>query len=572
VRCILQAFGRIGLVGSLLIALSAPLMFTQQNGQAQAAPPATAEYVPSDAVLFVSIETSILSRQWLQAGVLAERLELDVDPAAVAVGLLQQAFASDVSIDVTPFLGGELALIFLNAGVLFASSDPVDTVLDPAESVASAANGLVILALPSDLAAAEAELRAALEQEAADRGVGIEETTYRDTPISSVPGNAASGIAGVSMAVVGEAVVLGVTASQFEPIIDRAAGDNEPISSIEGFDAALAAMPDDRIALGLLNGPALFAQRGATEGIGPAIEALIPGGANGVTAFSVASQADGFRVDTRTVSGDGQPIRTFGDHFESELFERLPAETQVAVSGTDFADTRLLDGVFSILFTLVSDVFVDSGLEATPGPALSSLDETADAAYEFASALLGMDFEANFADLLDGEFLAAVWNAGGPDSDPAVGFVSESSDAATIDQTLSSISLAASFFLGATTSTSPTGATRIELGGGPLDIDVVGDYLVVGYGGAGAALLEAPTSSLQDSPLYQAVTAPLPQDRSLMIFINIEAIESGAVPARPRGLPGLTRTVFEGPAFAFVTFNDGDEMGGQGFLYVPEPD
>jgi hypothetical protein len=311
------------------------------------------------------------------------------------------------------------------------------------------------------------------------------------------------------------------------------------------------------------------------EGLGVAVEAIVPGGANGVTAFAVSSESDGLRVDTRTVSSNGEPIRTFGDHVDANLIEHLPAETQIAVSGSDFANTRLVDAALSIVFSILSSSFVsmsdqaDSG--ATPEALPTGLDDSAAGAYALASAFLGVDLQSNLVDLLDGEFLFGLWNTGGQYSDPSFGFISESSDAATIDRTISTLTLAVTLLFGASTSTSPSGAIVIDLDGGSVEIDVIDDSLVIGYGGGGETLLETPESGLVDTELFQTVTEPLPADRSILIFVNVQALQDGAPPPRVPGPFGLSRSSADGPAFAFVMFNDGDEMGGQGYLYIPEP-
>ncbi|MEZ4498127.1 MAG: hypothetical protein R2845_15440 [Thermomicrobiales bacterium] len=73
---------------------------------------------------------------------------------------------------------------------------------------------------------------------------------------------------------------------------------------------------------------------------------------------------------------------------------------------------------------------------ATPEPLPTTFDEAVDAAYGLASAFLGIDLQSSLVDLVDGEFLFALWGTGGPASSPSVGFLSETSDPATVIQRL----------------------------------------------------------------------------------------------------------------------------------------
>lgn len=180
----------------------------QPSGSAQAAPPLTADYVPADAVLYIAIDTVLLSPEWIQTIALAQRISDGVDPAAVAGNLLEGAFQTDVDIDPVPFLGGEIGLVFIGAGSLIDNADPAETVLDPAASANASIDGLVIVAMPPSVEAAQVELTRALELEAADRGVEIENAQYRDTSIQFIPGDVANGLPGVAIVQAGDAMMV----------------------------------------------------------------------------------------------------------------------------------------------------------------------------------------------------------------------------------------------------------------------------------------------------------------------------------------------------------------------------
>ncbi|MCC6705443.1 MAG: DUF3352 domain-containing protein, partial [Thermomicrobiales bacterium] len=409
------------------------------------------------------------------------------------------------------------------------------------------------------------------------RGAGVQTTTYRDYEISYIDGNAATGEAGVAIVAAGDAVAVAFTPGQLEPIIDRADGIGESIVEIDGFDAALAPLPDERVIVGVLNGPKLADDGRELDVIGPALEAFIPGGPDAVTAFTVSSETDGVRIDTRTVGADGRAVRTFGDHLDSNLIGNLPAETQVAISGSDLAGTRLLDGVLAIAFNLifgaVSDVFVslDEPAAATPEPLPTDFESVVDQAFALAQSFVGIDLRGDLVELIDGEFLIGVWNAGGTAAGSTIGFVSESSDPQTLSQSVQSLTFIAGFLFGAAAATNAAGISEVQIGSGNLELDVVNDQLVIGYGGGGTVLTSEPESALVDSERFQTVVSPLPTERSLLIYVDIASIQAGP-PATPRtGAFGVGASPVTGPALAFAFFNDGDEMGGQGYLYIPEP-
>ena len=566
--------GRLALVAALLLSIVGVSLVTGPASQAQASVPASARLVPSDAVLYLSIDTHFLSPQWVQTTALAQRVNPDADARGIAQGALESAFSDEVDLDIAPFVGGEIALAYLSSASLFGDTSTSEIVDDPDAAAQGLIGGVAIVAIPASIRLASAELDSALADFAESRGTTVEEAIYDGVTIQFVGPDLATETPGVAVATIDDALVVAFSPSLLEPIIDLAGGDGDSITTIGGFDESMASMPDDRIIVGLLTGPSLVANGGQVGGVGPAIEAFVPGGANGVTAFAVQSEEDGIRVDTRTVSSDGEPIRTFGNNTQPNLLGQLPAGTQVAVSGNDLAQTRLVDGALAIVFELVfgalQGMFAPLDGSATPEPLPTTFDETVDAAYGLASAFLGIDLQSSLVDLVDGEFLFALWGTGGPASSPSVGFLSETSDPATVDSTISSLSFVAGFVFGAQGEVGTNGMTEFAAGGGAIEMGVSDDMLVIGYGGGGTALLDEPRNALVDTSLYQTTTAPLPDDHSLLIYVNVQSLQAGAGANAP-GTFGIGSARNKGPAFAFVMFNDQDEMGGQGYLYIPEP-
>lgn len=565
--------GRLALVVALLIAMSVFVSGGASHSRAQAGLPVTSAYVPSDAVLYVAIDTHLLSPQWVQAATLAQRINANATIESIPESVIGQAIGDDVEYDITPFIGGEIALVYLNAGSFFDETSSDEIADDPELAASGLINGVVVVAVPASLELAEREMRSALERIAQNRGFDVEETTYGDATIVSVAADDAAGEPGAAYVVTGDAIALAFDPLQLEPIVDRVAGEGASIAEIDGFDAAWSHMPEDQMIVGLLNGPSLVNDGRRLEGVGPAIEAFVPGGADGITTFAVRSEPDGFRVDTRTVSADGEPVQSFGKPTDGDLLDRLPADTQIAVSGHDLAGTRVVDGVLAIVFNLIlgalGDMFVSLDDEAaTLEPLPDTFEAAVDGAYGLASAFLGFDIQQDLVSLLDGEFVLGVRDAGGENPDASIGFISETSDPDTVESTLQNISFVAAFLFGSD-SGNASGGMSIATDAGHIELGVENAEVQIEFVGGSGTILDQETS-LADSEAFAAATAPLPESRNLLVFVNIESLQRGPAPA-VSGTFGMEQNTDDGPAFAFVTFDDGDEMGGQGYLVIPEP-
>ncbi|MEZ4498128.1 MAG: hypothetical protein R2845_15445 [Thermomicrobiales bacterium] len=68
---------------------------------------ASAQLVPSDAVLYLSIDTHFLSPQWVQTTALAQRVNPDADARGIAQSALSKARSAMRLISTSPFVGGE---------------------------------------------------------------------------------------------------------------------------------------------------------------------------------------------------------------------------------------------------------------------------------------------------------------------------------------------------------------------------------------------------------------------------------------------------------------------------------
>lgn len=572
-QCLFRIGGRLSLVVTLLLSMSVFVWAGTNQGRAQAGPPVTSAYVPSNAVMYLAIDTHLLSPQWVQAATLAQRINENATIESIPESVIEQAIGDDIDIDITPFIGGEIALVYLNAGSFFEVTSSDEIADDPAGAASGLIDGVVVVAVPASLDLAEQEVRTALEQIAQDRGVDVEETSYGDATIVSVAADDVAGQPGAAYVVAGDAIALAFDPLQLEPIVDQAAGEGESIADIDGFDAAYLQMPEERMIVGLLNGPAFVNDGRQLDGVGPALEAFVPGGANAVTAFAVSSESQGFRVDTRTVSADGEPVRSLGENVDDEMLSRLPADTQIAVSGNDLAGTRVVDGVLAIAFNLVlgtlGDMFVALDEEAaTPEPLPDTFDGTVDAAYGLASAFLGFDIQRDLVNLLDGDFVLGVRNASGEGSDPSIGFISESSDPDTVASTLQNVAIVAAFLFGSDGDDAGPG-TSITTDAGHIEFGVENSAVQIEFLGGGDSMFDQ-DSSLVDSASFVAATAPLPDERNLLVFINVESLQSGPAPT-VSGTFGMGQDSGAGIAFAFAAFEDGNEMGGQGFLVIPEP-
>ncbi len=561
---------------------------------AQAAAPESTSYVPADSLMFVTVDLDVTSTPWLQAGILAQRIDQNLTPEQLFGALASSVLGQQASaIDPQLFLGGEATLIAVdpNLGQLVDEAIPDDVVtmpgagIDVSVTTAELTEGYVLVTLPPDAAAAEAAMRQALIDQAAIDGVAVAFSRSGDVSITAIPADEASGRPGVAVAQVDDAVIAAATVRELQAVIDVRVNDAPSMADVESIDTVMAPLPSEYLAIGAINGPVAGAAAAGIDEAGAAADVILPSGTNAFTGFTITAENEGFRLDSRSASTDGTPLAAGGDPFIAELPELLPADTQVMVSGYDFQSTQVLDGVvvtlFALFFGAMEGSVVPLDPAASPEPtAVPTFEEAAAEAYETLALLLGVNLQTDLVQLLDGEFLFGIW--GVENADLAVGnvvLIANTSDPATVDATVTTLmnflGLGAPDLTGAAgatpETTGGTGLTVSDLSDGgtelaPLAIGVANDALIIAYGNGADVAISGSDDRLVDTDLFAAATAGLPSERNSLTFINLGALESSL------GGPGAGSFISAGQAFAVAGFQDGELAGMQGLLYIPEPE
>jgi hypothetical protein len=582
------------IVALLMFAMVGAVNAGRTTVSAQAATPESASYVPADSLMFVTVDLDVTSTPWLQAGILAQRIDQNLTPEQLFGALASSVLGQQASaIDPQLFLGGEATLIAVdpNLGQLVDEAIPDDVVTMPGSSIdvsvttSELTEGYVLVTLPLDAAAAEAAMRQALIDQAAIDGVAVAFSKSGEVSITAIPADEASGRPGVAVAQVDDAVIAAATVRELQAVIDVRLSDAPSMAEFELIDTVLAPLPSEYLAIGAINGPAAGAAAGGIDEAGAAADVILPSGTNAFTGFTITAENDGFRLDSRSASTDRTPLAAGGEPFVAELPELLPADTQVMVSGYDFESTQVLDAVvvtlFAVFFGAMEGSVVPLDPAASPEPtAVPTFEEASAEAYQTLALLLGVNLQTDLVQLLDGEFLLGIW--GVENADLAVGnavVIAKTSDPTTVDATVTTLmnflGLGAPDLTGAAgatpESTGGTGLTEIDLSGGgtelaPLAIGVVNDALIIAYGGGADVAINGSDDRLVDTALFGDATAGLPSERNSLTFINLGALESSLAGT------GAGSFVAAGQAFAVAGFQDGELAGMQGILYIPEPE
>ncbi len=560
--------------------------------------PETATYVPATALAFVTADLDASSAQWTQANVLGQRIGQSITPERLFELFTRTVFGSSDVIDVNLFLGGEVAIAVTNpdlngmmpslatGGALGQGSTGV--LADAATKAAQ--SGYVLIALPKDPSIAEVVLKTALQRIAENNGVAIKDEEHDGVSVTWVAGDEAAGTPGLAIARVDDALIAAPTVKDLLPVLDLRVNGGDSLATVPRFQQVIRPLPDESLALGVVNGSQLAAD------IGPEADKNLPGidavtnGVNAFTAFSVTAVDNGFQTDSRSVGEDGSPIFGDADNFTSTLIDQMPADTQVFVDGMDFSSTGLLDaiGVIGSQFLLGALAGMSSASSAatpTIDPSTITLPDAANTAFGQLALLFGVNLKSQLIDKLDGEYAFGLWGLNSTDATGVnAAFISQTSDPAAVDASLNALISFVGLLVqnSAVTPTTIDGVAMnsIDLSGSgvsnPVVVGVNDDQLIVGIGDGANDAISGPTNQLADTELFQSATASLPTERNAMLFVNLSELQSTVNAATasiigdatPEASPAAA-TITTPQAFAVVGFKDDLLAGSQGLLYIP---
>jgi hypothetical protein len=561
--------------------------------------PETANYVPATALAYVTADLDSSSPQWTQAQALGERIGRTITPERLFELFSQTVLGSSDVIDASDFLGGDVAIAVTNpdlngmmpslisGGALSQGSTGV--IADAATKAAQ--SGYVLIALPKDPSIAEVVIKTALQRIAENNGVTIKEEEHGGVVVTWVAGDEVAGTPGVAYARIDDALVAAPTVKDLLPVLDLRVNGGDSLATVPRFEQVIRPLPDDSLALGVVNGSQLAAD------IGPEADKNLPGidaitnGINAFTAFSVSAVDDGFQTDTRSVGEAGGKIFGDADNFTPSLIDQMPADTQIFVDGMDFSSTGLLDaiGVIGSQFLLGALAGMSSASPAaTPevDPATVMLPQAANEAFGQLALLFGVNLKSQLIDKLDGEYAFGLWGLNSTDATGVnAAFIAQTSDPTAVDASLNALTSFVGLFAQNSAAITPTTIdgvpmSSIDLSGSgvsnPVVIGVDKDQMIVGIGDGANDAISGPTDQLAGTELFQSATASLPTERNAMLFVNLSELQS-TVNAATASITGdatpdvsPAATTFTTPqAFAVVGFKDNLLAGTQGLLYIP---
>ena len=525
----------IALVSMLLVSVFSTALGIR-SASAQESQAQLASAVPADTVLYTSVNLDQSSDQWTLTYSLLERAGLNefVESETGATtedlgGMAEQANFS-----------GTGAIVFTDPNSLASFSSAADLNGDylamadmEAEEISEEIpEGFAFILQPDS----PEDLAAQFEQMAADeaevQGVEVQTVEYNGVTISFWESDDPS-IAGTATAVVDGTVVLATRASDIEPIIDAVQGNIDNLADTEGFANVTSRLPGDNLMLGYMNLDSLLTAMQADPSfidvygdiVSP--EELEAGKAH--AGFAMYASDSGFHFDSVVVPIDPSEIVSAGE-FTPSMAERIPADVMLFSSANNLYST----GIADVMGGLFQGVMIDEGLDpqATPGPT-PTIDET----WVFFEENLGFNPDTDLLAKLDGEYAVylGVYGLDMGFPSPEFLFVSETSDAATLQSTTATISMMVEMMnegdYTVTTRDVEGGELTVvtldaaDTGGIPVVIEfgVVENEMLIGVNDAIDHYLDPSSDKLADDANFQHTMSLLPSENVVNVsYVNIE--------------------------------------------------
>ncbi len=339
---------------------------------------------------------------------------------------------------------------------------------------------------------------------------------------------------GLAAALVDGFVVVG-PGEAVRAIIDAARGDeSDTLAGDEVAAGVLDELPDERLA------EAYLSRDGVTEFVAPAdgplsaLEPLVGADASEGVAASLSAAADGYRLAIRSALGEPSPgsspgfFAAFG-RFAPQLAARLPADTLAYVGFGDASATvgRLLDQATAS----APDIAAGLARLITNMRAAEGVDIEEDLL-----AALGGEAALAVIPRPDEEEEEAEPEPAGPlvppglESVPYVSFLADEVDAERASEALARLQRPLIKQLGVRLGAPAFQDVQIgDVTAHVLDVSravqftyaVVGSVLVIANDPAGVEVVESGEGGLTESAAFRAATEPLPDEPSLLAYLDL---------------------------------------------------
>jgi hypothetical protein len=435
-------------------------------------------------------------------------LTIDLEGAEVGIALRASALTSASSTASEVDASGSVSAI--SAGVTNA-----------AESASNA--GTVLVIKPTNIETVKSRI--------ADAGSDSVDSAYKTVDIY-LHTDAADGTP-TYYAVVDNFVVLAGTVDDLHAAIDASTDPSASLAANPDLAKASGLLPQERVAFGFADGPALITAAGqGAVGYESAIADTLSA-YKGSIGLAVVADDPGIRFEMVTVPADGarSSSRTGAD---LDLSSKVPADTAVFASGYDLGSSTVLKGlgviVAAAFSSVTSNTFGDPG--ATPAP--FSVDDL----YSQVSALFGFNLKTEFLDQMTGPYGFALW--GIDNADPSAISAVLTSNVGDSDAVSSVVATVALLVQAGAQGKVSVKSIAVEGGsvnnvtfmssGSQFSVDfgLVGDQFMVGLGDGVRVAAAGSKDSLADSDIYQTAFSYLPSTYDGIYFANLQQLQSAS--------------------------------------------
>jgi hypothetical protein len=535
----------LGLLFSLGFVMPSALHAVPAGAQEETLSFNTAEVTPADSFAYIVTTLDDTSTQWQLADALLDRAGVGEAIEEELREDFQDETGQDVPLDA--FLGGEVAVVIGQPALETLVSESMgtsdlDEMLDEmglatpgAAAAEPVAQGwaVVLDARAPDTA------WAGLQESALDDGA--QEIVYEGTTILFASPDGDDD--GMAVARVGDLSLIATTPQDLEPIIDTAGGQEAAITTVPEFTRAQEILPAASLMFGFIN--TLAAQETDFGPFNPAAGEL---GAEAYSAFTIAADTPGFRLESVAFPASGESFPPAAANYESDLVNSAPSDAMFFSSAYDLGPSGALDAIGASLLSLAFGMGVTM---ATPVPDASP-DEIIAQQYEDAAQLIGVNLQTGLFQQLTGEY--GGWLKSDMATESVSGlFASGASDAQAVGNTLMQLSF---IIQGAAGGETPLTTRNVDGGqvyvialgdeaGSTLEFGVVDDKLVIGTGDAIDRVAAPPEDSLADNAQFQTVMATLPAEHNGLVYLDLT-----------QAIPLAQTTAAESDDFRFDEFED----------------
>ncbi|MCA9832518.1 MAG: DUF3352 domain-containing protein [Thermomicrobiales bacterium] len=492
-----------------------------------------ASAAPAGTVIYMEVELDQASDQWTKTFELLDRAGLsqvaEEETGASVDELGQTAEQMNIS--------GTAAMVFTDADSLIQySSTDISAATSDAMALSSemeggetpaVPEGFALMIQPDDPEAIAQQFLDMVSSDADTNGAEVQTSDYNGVTITYFE-STDNPSANSATAEVNGIVLLSLSPTDLEPIIDTINGDADSLGSEEGFGKVADKLGADNLIFGYINIDAMLTAAASDPEFADELAGLENSG--GHAGFSVYASDAGFHADSVFVPTDASTLPAAGD-FTPSMASAFPADILLFENANDIYGS----GVGELLDSLVQAALSDADGDGVQDEATPTVDES----WAMLESQLGFNPNTDLLQKLDGEWAVAASIQGfDPETfqmNPQVLFVSDSSDPATLQNTTDTI---AALVQQMNDGSYETGVREVDGGtlqtvtlstestsGVPVVIEygVVNDQLVISVNGAIDDYLAGDSDKLADDANYQAVLAALPSDNVVAIsYVNIE--------------------------------------------------